>query len=164
VEICAAGGPGGPFGNLCVTPPRTPTRGRAHYAHPASTAPWVDYPGTVARCAEIFQELAGRVGMTGATTKRVAAARRWRAVPVNQADWERRVADAWASLDQRSEAELLALIEQLAAELPSDSGVGMFERAGALDSTGHPDLAVPLYRQALHRGLTGERRRRAPSG
>jgi tetratricopeptide (TPR) repeat protein len=80
---------------------------------------------------------------------------------VNQADWEQRVLDAWASLDQRSEAEFLALIEQLAAELPPDSGIGIFERAASLDSTGHPDLAVPLYRQALERGLTGERRRRA---
>jgi Tetratrico peptide repeat len=82
-------------------------------------------------------------------------------VPVNQADWEQRVLGAWASLDQRSEAEFLALIEQLAAELPPDSGIGIFERAASLDSTGHPDLAVPLYRKALDHGLTGERRRRA---
>ena len=80
---------------------------------------------------------------------------------MNDADWERRVCDAWASIDQRSETEFLALIEQLAAELPPDSGVGDFERAASFDSTGHPDLAVPLYRQALDRGLTGERRRRA---
>jgi hypothetical protein len=37
----------------------------------------------------------------------------------------------------------------------------VFERAGAFDSTGHSDLAVPLYRQALELGLHGERRRRA---
>jgi hypothetical protein len=80
---------------------------------------------------------------------------------VNQTDWERRVADAWASIDQRDEAEFLALIERLAAEQPPDSGVGLFERAAAFDSTGHSDLAVPLYRQALERGLDGERRRRA---
>jgi hypothetical protein len=83
------------------------------------------------------------------------------AVPVNEEDWEKRVADAWASIDRRSEAEFLALIEQLAAELPADIGTGAFERASAFDSTGHPDLAVPLYRQALGRGLAGERRRRA---
>jgi hypothetical protein len=80
---------------------------------------------------------------------------------VNEADWEQRVADAWASIDQRSEAEFLTLIEQLATELPADSGIGSFERAASLDSTGHPDLAVPLYRTALDHGLTGERRRRA---
>lgn len=76
-------------------------------------------------------------------------------------DWEQRVSDAWASIDQLGETEFLALIEKLTAELPPDSSVGTFERAASFDSTGHPDLAVPLYRQALERGLTGERRRRA---
>jgi hypothetical protein len=85
----------------------------------------------------------------------------WKAVWVNQADWEQRLADAWASIDQLSEEQFLALIERLTAELPPDSGVGLFERAASLDSTGHPDLAVPLYRQAMQQGLTGERRRRA---
>jgi tetratricopeptide (TPR) repeat protein len=80
---------------------------------------------------------------------------------VGEADWERRLADAWASFDQRSEPEQVALIERLAAELPSGSGVGLFERAGAHDSTGQPDQAVPLYREALGRGLPGDRRRRA---
>jgi hypothetical protein len=77
------------------------------------------------------------------------------------AEWERRSAAAWASIDESSERDFLALIEQLVAELPAGSGVGLFERAASLDSTGHSDLAVPLYRQALERGLTGERRRRA---
>ena len=76
-------------------------------------------------------------------------------------DWEQRVSDAWASIDQKSEAEFLALMEKLAAELPADSGVAAFERAAAFDSTGHSDLAVPLYERALERGLPGERRRRA---
>nr|WP_246324649.1 tetratricopeptide repeat protein [Petropleomorpha daqingensis] len=49
----------------------------------------------------------------------------------------------------------------MTAELPDDDAAGAFERAAARDSTGHSDLAVPLYRQALERGLTGERRRRA---
>lgn len=78
-----------------------------------------------------------------------------------ESDWEQRLSDAWVSIDRRSEAEFLALIESLAGELSADSGIGVFERAASLDSTGHPDLAVPLYRQALHLGLTGERRRRA---
>jgi hypothetical protein len=79
----------------------------------------------------------------------------------DDADWERRLADVWASIDEREETEFLGLIEKLAAELPPGSGAGVFERAASLDSTGHPDLAVPLYREALHLGLTGERRRRA---
>ncbi|MPZ28254.1 MAG: tetratricopeptide repeat protein, partial [Micromonosporaceae bacterium] len=80
---------------------------------------------------------------------------------VSGADWEQRVADAWASIDRLPEAEFLARIEQLAAELPADSAVGRFERAAAFDSTGDPDRAVPLYQEALDRGLTGERRRQA---
>ncbi|MGH8836657.1 MAG: tetratricopeptide repeat protein [Actinomycetes bacterium] len=76
-------------------------------------------------------------------------------------DWERRLANAWASLDEYVHAEFRALIEKLIAELPADSTIGLFERAAAFDSTGHSDRAVPLYRQALERGLSGERRRRA---
>jgi tetratricopeptide (TPR) repeat protein len=48
-----------------------------------------------------------------------------------------------------------------AGVLPADRAIGLFERACAFDSTGHSDLAVPLYEQALERGLTGVRRRRA---
>lgn len=80
---------------------------------------------------------------------------------MTETDWERRLADAWASLDERDEAEFRALIDELAAELPEGSAVADFERACSRDSTGHSDLAVPLYRRALETGLTGERRRRA---
>jgi hypothetical protein len=52
-------------------------------------------------------------------------------------------------------------MEKLTAELPAGSAVALFERGGSLDTTGHPDQAVPLYRQALDLGLPGERRRRA---
>ncbi len=80
---------------------------------------------------------------------------------MTDADWEQRVADAWSSIDDLSEPDFVALIEKLVAELPADSGIAAFERACAFDTTGHSDLAVPLYRKALHAGLTGERRRRA---
>lgn len=76
-------------------------------------------------------------------------------------DWEQRVAGLWATLDRTTEAEFLGSMEQLAGELPADDARALFERAAAQDSTGHSDLAVPLYRLALERGLTGERRRRA---
>ena len=76
-------------------------------------------------------------------------------------DWERRVAEAWAALDSYAEDDFVRLIGGLADELPAGSAVGAFERACAWDSTGHSDLAVPLYRQALETGLTGIRRRRA---
>jgi hypothetical protein len=79
----------------------------------------------------------------------------------SNAQWEQRLADLWASMDSHSEEEFLARMDRLAAELPADNAVAVFERAGSFDSTGHSDLAVPLYRQALELGLHGERRRRA---
>jgi tetratricopeptide repeat protein len=77
------------------------------------------------------------------------------------ADWERRIAELWASIDDHEQQEFIARIDALAAELAPGDAVGLFERAGARDSTGHPDLAVPLYKTALDAGLSGERRRRA---
>jgi hypothetical protein len=80
---------------------------------------------------------------------------------LDESDWQRRVDEAWALADELSEDELVARIDRLAEELGEGSAVGDFERAGARDSTGHSDLAVPLYRRALERGLEGERRRQA---
>jgi tetratricopeptide (TPR) repeat protein len=76
-------------------------------------------------------------------------------------DWEQRLSDLWASLDDHSEEEFVAKMDELVAELPADSAVAAYERAAAFDSTGRSDLAVPLYRQALELGLESERRRRA---
>lgn len=78
---------------------------------------------------------------------------------VTSIEWERRLSARWASIDDHTESEFLNQMEQLLAELPADSAVAVFERAGSLDSTGHSDLAVPLYRQAIKLGLGGERRR-----
>ena len=79
----------------------------------------------------------------------------------NDALWERRVADLWAAMDDHEESAFVAHMEALVAELPEDDPLGLFERAGAMDSTGHSDLAIALYRRALDLGLDGERRRRA---
>jgi hypothetical protein len=54
------------------------------------------------------------------------------------AHWEQRVADAWASIDERDEAEFLAVMEKLVDELPPGDPDGLFERAASLDSTGTP--------------------------
>jgi len=75
--------------------------------------------------------------------------------------WESRVADLWKRIDEYAPEEFVLQVERLAAELPPASAEGLFERACAHDSTGHPDRAVPLYQQALVAGLTGIRRRRA---
>ena len=74
-------------------------------------------------------------------------------------DSEARLAALWASLDDLDEAEFLARMAALAAELPP--AVAAFERAAAFDSTGHPEEAVALYRESLAGGVDGERRRRA---
>ena len=76
-------------------------------------------------------------------------------------EWERRVAQLWASADELDEDEFVARAEALAAELPPDSARAAFERASAQDSTGRSDLAVPLYRQALELGLDAALRRQA---
>jgi hypothetical protein len=76
-------------------------------------------------------------------------------------DWERRIAAVWAAADEYDDESLVAAVGTLVDELPEGSAVGLFERAGSLDSTGRSDLAVPLYREALDRGLSGIRRRRA---
>jgi hypothetical protein len=84
-----------------------------------------------------------------------------RSVVEENADWEKRLAAVWATFDDRDEEQFIAAIDDLVAELPDESAIGRFERACAFDSTGHSDLAVPLYRSALDIGLTGIRRRRA---
>jgi tetratricopeptide (TPR) repeat protein len=80
---------------------------------------------------------------------------------MDEADWGRRLALLWTSFDDQHEDDFLAAMEKLVAELPEDDPVGLFEHASALDSTGHPDLAVRRYRQALERGLPGPLRRQA---
>jgi hypothetical protein len=78
-------------------------------------------------------------------------------------DWDKRVAAAWATFDdydQDRAGEFRAVIDELVAELPEGSPVGLFERACAWDSTGHSDRAVPLYQEALAGGLDTYRTRR----
>jgi tetratricopeptide (TPR) repeat protein len=80
---------------------------------------------------------------------------------VGSTDWEQRLSELWASLDDQSEEEFVAKMDELVSELPADSAVAAYERASAFDSTGRTDLAVPLYRQALELGLESDRRRPA---
>ncbi|MET9813918.1 tetratricopeptide repeat protein [Streptomyces sp. NPDC006355] len=73
-------------------------------------------------------------------------------------DWEERVTALWARFDDYADtdedaARFRADVDALVAELPEGSPLGPFEQACAFDSTGHPDQAVRLYREALARGL-----------
>ncbi len=75
--------------------------------------------------------------------------------------WEGRLSELWASIDDCPETAFRAKMDELCAELPEGSGIAAFERASAFDSTGHSDMAIPLYRKALEAGLEGSRRRQA---
>jgi tetratricopeptide (TPR) repeat protein len=75
--------------------------------------------------------------------------------------WETRMAGLWSSIDRYEPRDFVIRVDQLVSELPAGSAIALFERGAAQDSTGHSDLAVPLYREALAAGLTGLRRRRA---
>jgi tetratricopeptide (TPR) repeat protein len=77
------------------------------------------------------------------------------------ADWEERVAALWATLDDQDPDDFLAQVQELTAERPPGDAIALFELACANDSTGHPEQAAPLYREALAAGLSGSRRRRA---
>ena len=70
------------------------------------------------------------------------------------AAWEQRMAQAWTAIDDMPPEAFVDRIERLVAELAPQHGAGLFERACAQDSTGHPDVAAPLYRAALAQGLT----------
>ena len=78
-----------------------------------------------------------------------------------ESTWEQRVADLWKAMDDYSPDAFVVQMDALAAELPPHDALGLFERGSAQDSTGHSDLAVPLYRAALKAGLTGLSRRQA---
>jgi tetratricopeptide (TPR) repeat protein len=76
-------------------------------------------------------------------------------------DWQTRLDDLWASIDDLDRDDFVERMTQLVSELPPGDAVAAFELACANDSTGRPDVAEPLYRAALETGLTGLRRRRA---
>lgn len=75
--------------------------------------------------------------------------------------WETRLSELWSKFDKYDPQTFVSQIEGLVGELPAGSAIAQFERGSANDSTGHPDVAVPLYRAALSSGLSGLRRRRA---
>ena len=116
---------------------------------------------------QVLRELAQHAGHADILREQVLASRSPRndSVAAGATErWERRLADAWATLDDHDvdrAADFRAVIDAIVAELPTDSPLASFERACAWDSTGHPDEAVPLYREALARGLDGYRARRA---
>ena len=77
-------------------------------------------------------------------------------------DWQDRIDAVWkAAAGGLIDDEVIARIDAIAAERGPDDAEAAFERAGARDSAGRPDEAVPLYRQALALGLDDDRRAQA---
>jgi tetratricopeptide (TPR) repeat protein len=66
-------------------------------------------------------------------------------------DWQARADALWGRFDEHEPEDFVEAMRQLVAELPEGSAVGAFELAGAYDSTGRTDCAIPLYREALER-------------
>jgi len=77
-------------------------------------------------------------------------------------DWQHRIDAVWeAAAGGLVDDEVIARIDALAAERGPDDAEAAVERAGARDSAGRPDEAVPLYRRALELGLDDDRRAQA---
>lgn len=77
------------------------------------------------------------------------------------ARWEQQVANLWLAIDEHTPESFLSGMGALTGQLEPGNPIASFEMASAYDSMGHPERAVPLYREALAAGLTGEPRRRA---
>ncbi|MFI0486990.1 tetratricopeptide repeat protein [Actinomadura sp. 9N215] len=76
-------------------------------------------------------------------------------------DWERRIADLWATFDDHEPETFLTKVEELAGERPPGDAIAHYELASAHDSIGNEAEAATHYRKAFAAGLTGSRRRQA---
>jgi tetratricopeptide (TPR) repeat protein len=72
-------------------------------------------------------------------------------------NWQDEVDAVWARADELGDQGVMDAIDALAADAP-DPALAAFERGGARDSAGHPDLAEPFYREALALGLPEDER------
>jgi tetratricopeptide (TPR) repeat protein len=77
-------------------------------------------------------------------------------------DWQQRIDAIWNDASGTLvDDELIARIDEIAAERGDDDAQAVLERAGARDSAGRPAEAVPLYERALRLGLDEENRPQA---
>ena len=74
--------------------------------------------------------------------------------------WDERIDAAWADVTL-TDAERIALIDELATQRGPDDARALFERAGARDAAGQEAEAETLYRAALAAGLDEEHRAQA---
>lgn len=76
-------------------------------------------------------------------------------------DWERRIAELWATFDDHEPEDFLTKVKELTDELPPGNAIAHYELASAHDSIGNEAEAATHYRHAFEAGLTGLRRREA---
>jgi tetratricopeptide (TPR) repeat protein len=75
--------------------------------------------------------------------------------------WTERVDEFWRTADGRDDEAVLDAMRELVAERPDGDPDALFEWASAHDFLGREGDAIPLYREALDRGLSGTRRTQA---
>ena len=73
------------------------------------------------------------------------------------ATWQEQADDVWARADELGDQGVMDAMDALAADAP-DPALAAFERGGSRDSGGRPELAEPLYREALALGLPDDER------
>lgn len=71
-------------------------------------------------------------------------------------DWKQRVDHVWARLDDLDPDDAVRQVAEAVVDAPAAEA--LFERAGSFDATDRPELAEPLYREAIAAGLTGRTR------
>ncbi|MFI0374401.1 tetratricopeptide repeat protein [Actinomadura sp. 1N219] len=76
-------------------------------------------------------------------------------------DWERRIAELWATFDDHEPQDFLAKVRKLTGERPAGDAIAHYELASAHDSIGNESEAATHYQEAFAAGLAGSRRRRA---
>jgi len=75
--------------------------------------------------------------------------------------WQQRFDALWAQLGTLDDGDFVSRVDALCGELPAGTAIADYHRGSARDSTGHPKLAVPLYRAALAAGLDDSYHRQA---
>jgi pimeloyl-ACP methyl ester carboxylesterase len=58
---------------------------------------------------------------------------------MTDADWERRMAELWAAIEDHEPADFLARVQALTAERPPGDAIALFELAEAKGDTKNPD-------------------------
>lgn len=75
--------------------------------------------------------------------------------------WEERVSAYWGSVSREDPERAVEQMRALIAQRPEGDPAALFEWASVHDYLGREAEAIPLYQEALARGLEGERRPQA---